>query len=162
MSTYLPLTLIFHFKDPAYPGFGSIDKIDERLDPSDADFVDVIHTCAGKLGHKKNLGHVDFYPNGGKSTQPGCDFTSDFFGGCSHRRSFRYFAESVLMKNGFMAVKCNNWKDYRSKKCNGDPIPMGDPTPNTASGTYYLETMNGPNFAREIKKNIDPTKDFFE
>ncbi|ESP04917.1 hypothetical protein LOTGIDRAFT_96166, partial [Lottia gigantea] len=65
--------------DPAGPLFAN-SKPDQRLDKSDAKFVDIIHTNDGNLvgiisafGWKKNspLGHVDFYPNGG-SKQPGC------------------------------------------------------------------------------------------
>lgn len=41
------------------------------LDPSDAKFVDVLHTGAGILGQWSPSGHVDFYMNGGTS-QPGC------------------------------------------------------------------------------------------
>ena len=45
----------------------------------DADFVDVVHTNAdllmyGGVGIGIPIGHVDFYPNGGKR-QPGCDST---------------------------------------------------------------------------------------
>ena len=48
-----------------------------RLDAGDAQFVDVIHTNAdhilyGGLGAYHPMGHVDFYPNGGKG-QNGCD-----------------------------------------------------------------------------------------
>jgi Lipase len=53
-----------------------------QLDKSDADFVDVIHTCGGFLGFARPLGHVDFYPNGGSFVQPGCanvlSFGKDF------------------------------------------------------------------------------------
>lgn len=61
--------------DPAEPHFSKTDPI-VRLDPTDADFVDVIHTDAGPflsggLGISEPVGHVDFYPNGGIE-QPGC------------------------------------------------------------------------------------------
>lgn len=41
------------------------------LDPTDAHFVDIIHTAAGILGQWGASGHADFYVNGGTS-QPGC------------------------------------------------------------------------------------------
>lgn len=52
--------------DPALPGFQDTTNPNQKLDPSDAQFVDVIHTCSGLLGHNRNLGHADFYPNGGR------------------------------------------------------------------------------------------------
>ncbi|XP_022835288.1 pancreatic lipase-related protein 2-like isoform X2 [Spodoptera litura] len=58
--------------DPALPLFAGVHP-DQRLDPSDADFVDVIHTDAGIFGYKHPLGHADFFPNGGASPQPGCE-----------------------------------------------------------------------------------------
>lgn len=65
--------------DPALPGFLGAE-IDSRLDPSDATFVDVIHTCSGALGYPFNLGTVDFYPNGGQRGQPGCIEPSEVLG----------------------------------------------------------------------------------
>lgn len=59
--------------DPAGPYFTKNIKPDVRLDPSDALYVDVIHTDAGKLGTTTKGGHIDFFPNGG-SRQPGCVF----------------------------------------------------------------------------------------
>lgn len=61
--------------DPAEPHFSKTDAL-VRLDPTDAIFVDNIHTDAnsfvmGGLGMKDPVGHVDFYPNGGRD-QPGC------------------------------------------------------------------------------------------
>lgn len=103
------------------------------------------------LGHNANLGHADFFPNSGKAAQPGCDFRSDIVGGCSHGRSYRYFAESINTKNGFMAFECASWDDFNKKQCNGDPIPMGEMTPKNANGTYFLETLSGPQFAKYSK-----------
>lgn len=60
--------------DPAGPGFEFPlkAKASKRLDKNDAMFVDVIHTCSGILGVKRQYGHADFYPNDGKNIQPGC------------------------------------------------------------------------------------------
>lgn len=61
--------------DPAGPFF-PLNDTSSRLDTSDAEFVDVIHTDSGdlggnELGMEEPIGHVDFYPNGG-ADQPGC------------------------------------------------------------------------------------------
>lgn len=56
--------------DPAMPLFITAPA-DDKLDPSDANFVDVIHTNALVQGKIERCGHVDFYMNGG-IIQPGC------------------------------------------------------------------------------------------
>ncbi|XP_045707848.1 lipase member I [Phyllostomus hastatus] len=56
--------------DPAGPKFSGKPS-NGRLDYTDAKFVDVIHSDTNGLGIKEPLGHIDFYPNGGKK-QPGC------------------------------------------------------------------------------------------
>lgn len=61
--------------DPAGPGFDFPLKIySERIDSSDAAFVDIIHVDGGVRGMISPVGTVDFYPNGGKSypLQPYC------------------------------------------------------------------------------------------
>lgn len=57
--------------DPALPLFEG-NSSNRRLSPSDARFVDVIHTDGGILGNPTAMGHADFYPNGGRPLQPGC------------------------------------------------------------------------------------------
>ena len=54
------------------------------MDPSDADFLDIIHSSSGansksKVADLPGAGTVEFYPNGGVS-QPGCglDLLSKF------------------------------------------------------------------------------------
>ncbi|KAL7983535.1 hypothetical protein Chor_000411 [Crotalus horridus] len=59
--------------DPAGPLFTGKLAI-ERLDHTDAQFVDVIHTDTDGFGLKDPLGNIDFYPNGG-TDQPGCPKT---------------------------------------------------------------------------------------
>ena len=80
--------------DPAGPLFEKVSP-SIRLDPSDACYVDVIHTNAGSLptpglGIRRPCGNVDFYPNGG-SRQPEC---SHLFVGafkqCELRKNFRH------------------------------------------------------------------------
>lgn len=43
-----------------------MESYDDILDPTDGEFVDVIHTNAKHIGVINPAGHVDFYPNGGK------------------------------------------------------------------------------------------------
>lgn len=56
--------------DPALPFFATLND-QWKLDTSDAEFVDVIHTGAGYFGKIEAVGHVDFYVNGGY-IQPAC------------------------------------------------------------------------------------------
>lgn len=70
MSLILPPSFIG--LDPARPGFEFARLEKKGLKKSDAAFVDVIHTSGGFTGCSHAMGHVDFYPNGGKSPQPGC------------------------------------------------------------------------------------------
>ncbi len=59
--------------DPAGPSFQGKDP-SLRLDPSDADFVDIVHSNQGVFGYSGPLGHVDFWINGMGlvQIQPGC------------------------------------------------------------------------------------------
>ena len=55
-----------------------------RLDRSDADFVDVIHTAGKWVGTHRDMGHVDFFPNLGEAPQPGCENKESLDLSCSH------------------------------------------------------------------------------
>ncbi|XP_071443183.1 pancreatic triacylglycerol lipase-like [Hetaerina americana] len=57
--------------DPAVPMIHLLKKASERVDKSDAAFVDVWHTSS--WGIQDPIGHADFYPNGGAFVQPGCE-----------------------------------------------------------------------------------------
>jgi len=69
---------------------------DSRLDASDADLVDVIHTDGNFAGTMQPLGDVDFYVGRTEeslgSKQPGCGCKDN----CDHAASFKIFTESVL------------------------------------------------------------------
>merc|ERR1711971_1303615 len=109
-----------------------------RIDKSDGEFVDIIHTNSGNLWEgclsiPKPLGHVDFYPAGG-SHQPGCteicfglacvNATIDDLikGGCSHERANQYFRESIRSNAGvagteFSASQCNSYEEWGAGIC---------------------------------------------
>jgi len=127
--------------DPAEPYFQWLHT-SIRLDPSDANFVDVIHTDGQSIfsilvggsgfGLMQRSGHVDFYPNGGLS-QPGCskkDLCKDIFNGnikeitdkvaCSHTRAVDLFIESLRsLPNGcrFNAVVCGSFRQFSRGEC---------------------------------------------
>lgn len=61
--------------DAAYPLYMNTGA-EGHLTAADAMFVDVIHTDGGNFGFPNPLGHVDFYPNGGRPIQPGCNLAS--------------------------------------------------------------------------------------
>lgn len=54
--------------DPALPS----TFISGCINKNDAKFVDIIHTDAWLYGTAISTGHADFWPNSGKSLQPGC------------------------------------------------------------------------------------------
>ncbi|XP_077295506.1 pancreatic triacylglycerol lipase-like [Arctopsyche grandis] len=118
--------------DPANPLWGSKS---ERVRPSDADYVEVIHTDSGSLGLKEPVGDIDFYPNKG-SSQPGCLIDVS----CSHSRSYEFFADSIDHK-GFMADQCTDYKEMSKGKCAKlSQMHMGGSSPKNAVGIFYLET----------------------
>nr|KAG5709790.1 hypothetical protein BaRGS_032614 [Batillaria attramentaria] len=122
--------------DPAEPYFQNTDKV-VRLDPTDALFVDVIHTDVSSfysvdigLGMSQPCGHVDYYPNGGYQ-QPGCSsggLTSVFEGlitgdvlekaGCNHQRSVLFFTDSINAGQcPYRGYQCDSEDDFDSGKC---------------------------------------------
>uniref|UniRef100_A0A673TJ81 Triacylglycerol lipase n=1 Tax=Suricata suricatta TaxID=37032 RepID=A0A673TJ81_SURSU len=121
--------------DPAEPCFEGTPEL-VRLDPSDALFVDVIHTDAAPVipnmgfGMSQTTGHLDFFPNGGKE-MPGCqkniisqivdiegiwEGTRDFVA-CNHLRSYKYYSESILSPDGFASYPCASYRAFKSNKC---------------------------------------------
>jgi len=122
--------------DPAGPLFeGYSPKV--RLDKTDADYVDVIHSngdslIIGGLGAWEPIGHVDFYPNGGKA-QRGCqnlligglyDFIYSYSTKnesyrylCNHRRAYKLFTDSISPKCKFTAFPCDSYEKFESGQC---------------------------------------------
>ena len=69
--------------DPSGPLFHAVAP-QFRLDPTDAQFVDVIHSAGKWVGNDDLMGHVDFFPNLGKAPQPSCEENESLDLSCSH------------------------------------------------------------------------------
>ncbi|XP_023240645.1 pancreatic lipase-related protein 2-like [Centruroides sculpturatus] len=102
-----------------------------RLDPTDALFVDVIHTDSSvtswtKRGITHDVGHLDFYPNGGKN-HPRCkgklkkrrkrwvDFGEILY--CSHVSAYHYFVASINSKCALYGYVCDSYDNFLRGKC---------------------------------------------
>ncbi|XP_054262541.1 lipase member I-like [Macrosteles quadrilineatus] len=133
--------------DPAGPGFTLMSKT-RRLDPSDAKFVDVIHTNGGLQGDIQTCGHIDFYMNGG-ITQPGCFDDKQDFLNCNHRRATIYFSESINSKVGFLGWKCKGYLDYIRGKCKPKTtmVLMGEHCSAGSTGLIIAYTASEKPFA---------------
>ncbi|XP_061595543.1 lipase member H isoform X2 [Cololabis saira] len=104
--------------DPAGPQFTGRDK-SERLDPEDAQFVDVLHTDIDALGFREPVGDIDFYANGG-ADQPGCPntiFSGKAYFKCDHQRSVSLFLESMNGTCSSRAFPCSSYKHFLDGKC---------------------------------------------
>ncbi|KAL4624867.1 lipase member H-like [Arapaima gigas] len=104
--------------DPAGPLFTGTPP-GERLDPTDAQFVDVLHTDMDALGYKGSLGHIDFYANGG-ADQPGCPktiFSGKSYFVCDHQRSVFLFLCALNKTCTFTAYPCSSYGDFLEGRC---------------------------------------------
>jgi hypothetical protein len=76
---------------------------------------------------------------------------------CSHGRSWEYFAASLVSSIPFMAYRCDSFDTFLQKEeCKEEGVAMGDPTPVTAKGDYYLKTRaEEPFVVKEVEKSVD-------
>ncbi|KAM7397949.1 hypothetical protein PAMA_006019 [Pampus argenteus] len=104
--------------DPAGPLFTG-NPPEKRLDATDAQFVDVLHTDIDALGFREPLGHIDFYANGG-TDQPGCPKTilsGTAYFKCDHQRSVFLYLESVAEGCIMRSFPCTSNKDFLDGNC---------------------------------------------
>lgn len=154
--------------DPAAPLFESQDPR-ARLDSTDAMFVDVIHSngenlILGGLGSWQPMGHVDFYPNGGRM-QKGCSnlfvgavsdilwSASDVEGRslCNHRRAYKFFTDSVSPRCHFPSFPCESYDKFLQGDCfpcNGDR--------QCGNMGYYADKSNGRGTLFLITREEEP------
>ncbi|KAM5272342.1 pancreatic triacylglycerol lipase [Ctenodactylus gundi] len=162
--------------DPAEPCFQGTPEL-VRLDPSDAQFVDVIHTDAAPIipnlgfGMSQTAGHLDFFPNGGLE-MPGCqkNILSQIvdidgiwagtrnFAACNHLRSYKYYTDSIVNPTGFAGFSCSSYSLFSENGCfpcaSGGCPQMGHYADRFSGKTsrvgqkFYLNTGDASNFAR--------------
>lgn len=136
--------------DPAGPMFTLVFS-KNRLTSTDAEYVEVIHTCGGSLGFLEPLGNVDIYINGGQR-QPGCSKSPII---CSHMRAPKLMAESLNSKVGFLSYSCE-FEVIKKNQCKSSEnslwIKMGEERGKhrkRMSGVYYLATNSKKPYANE-------------
>lgn len=123
--------------DPAGPCF-SYAYSDQRLDKTDAKYVDVVHSNRLVQGIIESLGHADFYINGGGPNQPGCVMPS-----CSHLRAAQVYTESIRTPKLFVGIRCKSWKHFETNACEKDDFAvMGYGSSVGTRGLYYLRTSS--------------------
>ncbi|KAF8788388.1 Pancreatic triacylglycerol lipase like protein [Argiope bruennichi] len=147
--------------DPAGPFFRNVPEI-VRLDPSDAVFVDVIHSNPAPsvlrgFGSPEDSGDLDFFPGGGDP--PGCektfarslaeDLPTEALGNlvaCQHLRAYEFFIYSFNPNGCFVGVECSSWADFLDGHCNcgheGEKcaiMGMFSPTYAFPSGKHYRD-----------------------
>ncbi|XP_074550575.1 phospholipase A1 member A isoform X2 [Halichoeres trimaculatus] len=105
--------------DPAGPMFKGADTFD-RLDPSDAQFVDAIHTDSDYFGISIPVGHVDFFLNGGKD-QTGCArsrFASMYgYVICDHMRALHVYMSALNGSCPLVGIPCSSYEDFLKGSC---------------------------------------------
>ncbi|XP_030643520.1 phospholipase A1 member A isoform X2 [Chanos chanos] len=111
--------------DPAGPMFKTADPFD-RLDSSDAMFVEAIHTDSDYFGISIPVGHIDFFPNGGMD-QTGCArsrFASMYgYVICDHMRAVHIYMSALNGSCLLMGFPCSSYEEFlagRCTSCDGD------------------------------------------
>ncbi|XP_042883760.1 pancreatic triacylglycerol lipase-like [Penaeus japonicus] len=156
--------------DPAEPFFQHLSPR-VRLDPSDAMFVDVIHTDTNSIlalgyGLRQPVGHLDFYPNDG-GEQPGCETIArvpitavtdgtNFLEGldaaqkdlvaCRHYRAPKLFTDSIFSSCPYMAFQCESYQQYLAGKC----VSCGEDGSRCARLGLQAEKWSGKNTSQHV------------
>lgn len=91
---------------------------DQRLDETDAQVVDVVHTDGNQWGTMRPLGDVDFYVGKSLETlgteQAGCE-GADL---CDHSKSIKFYRESIQKKDIFKDIlECEIDSELRVQGC---------------------------------------------
>ncbi|CAG9794043.1 unnamed protein product [Diatraea saccharalis] len=128
-----PAGFCFRYRPPEY-----------RLDETDADFVDVIHSDVDGFGILAPLGHVDFYV---MLKDARYSFLPCFFV-CRHLRAFQIWIKALRHPDGFVGLRCKSIHQARTGNCYHN-YPMvtnvlGEKSDRGKRGIYYLPTTAFP------------------
>ncbi|XP_046465580.1 lipase member H-like isoform X1 [Neodiprion pinetum] len=149
--------------DPALPLFYPPFNVHNscRLNSSQSNLVDVVHTDGGVYGVPDPIGTCDFFPNSGVRYQKKCPWLPNTFNineilptyRCSHDRSWMYMGEAIRNKSSHLAVQCDDAEDFYNNSCSGNLIvALGFYLHfKSCSGTYYYETNGEPFYGRGKK-----------
>ncbi|KAG8522009.1 Phospholipase A1 member A, partial [Galemys pyrenaicus] len=103
--------------DPAGPEYTRA-SLEERLDATDALFVEAIHTDTDNLGIRIPVGHVDYFVNGGQD-QPGCPTLLAGYDYliCDHMRAVYLYISALENSCPLMAFPCDSYKNFLAGHC---------------------------------------------
>lgn len=133
----------------------NVNDVANRLDSSDAEYVEVIHTDIANLGIGAVIGDVDFYPNGGTG-QPSClsefNVNAETVGLiikcvisasiCDHNLVVNFFVES-LNSDRLWGRRCTNLAEMEGDRCAGAGASMGGEPSNSRNnlnGIFRMRT----------------------
>lgn len=124
--------------------FPILKPIAERLDPTDAQFVQAIYTCISFLGSATPVATQNFYPAGGIAPQPWCTRTilkvpTPEAVVCSHFVAPELFRRSINSLNVIEGIMCDQLLGFKSGRCaNGQKDRLGLDS-FQIPGKFYLE-----------------------
>ncbi|KAJ8409918.1 hypothetical protein AAFF_G00209590 [Aldrovandia affinis] len=111
--------------DPAGPMFKRADIYD-RLDPTDALFVEAIHTDSDYFGISIPVGHIDFFLNGGMD-QTGCArsrfasilayFPVYGYVICDHMRAVHVYISALNSSCPLIGIPCSSYAHFLDGRC---------------------------------------------
>jgi len=117
--------------EPAGPSYQGA-AIANRLDPTDAAYVDITHTNQGEFGYLGACGKADYYINLGGPLQPGCNIPQNVAESfCAHGKAIYDFADSIADSTlkGRQCLFLGLFCTYTT---------YGEYSPSSASGNYYV------------------------
>ncbi|XP_034103812.1 pancreatic triacylglycerol lipase [Drosophila albomicans] len=138
--------------DPAGPLFTLPAAVSPkyRLDETDAQFVQVLHTSGGTLGTSLKCGHADFYPNGGRAPQRNClmfvnlrEMQNTNPIACSHSAAAIFFKQSMDPQYPFVGYQCDSYREFAAGRCNGNRrARFGIHSQRRTQGSFYFDTTS--------------------